>query len=87
MRGISILHDITSSIRETIADRFSCHLGGSSSGLYVRIPGTTLSMWMELRDRSMGLAHQRSGASDHEVFIGRLHLILSDEGRTGGVEA
>lgn len=50
---------------------FACHVGGSLSGLYVRLPFTRLSLWLEWREVNVGVGIERTTGTI-EFFLGRL---------------
>ena len=86
MQGI--FTSVTEPVRNIAADLtvfvhryFGNHLGGSSSGLYIRLPLTRVSAWVEWRNKSMGWGALRSTVRDVELFAGRLVVVASVEHR------
>lgn len=66
---------------EAISGHFSNHLGGSMSGLYISIPFTRFSMWIERREVSVGFGLER-GDGQLEFFAGRFQAVLCIEPAT-----
>lgn len=84
MRGISIaftdaVTNINRDFQGAVRRHFGNHLGGSLSGVYIRIPFTRMSLWAEWRDSHAGWGAQRVSERDVEVFAGRLFVVASKE--------
>lgn len=56
--------------REAFRSHFGNQMGGSMSGIYVRLPFTRLSAFMEWREQSVGFGYD-SAARHLEVYAGR----------------
>lgn len=83
MRGLftsahSTIFNFGHDMREAVQSHFGNHIGGSLSGIYVRLPFTCLSVFLEWREQSIGLGH--SCADGHlEVFAWRFQGIFCVE--------
>lgn len=86
MRGFSnLLSGFVFNVREDLRE-FACRhfhngLGGSLSGVYVRVPFTRLSAFIEWRDVNVGYGQERSSKTDWEFFLGRVQGVFSIEPR------
>jgi hypothetical protein len=58
--------------------RFGNHLGGSLSGLFLRVPFTRLSLWLGWWEVNVGLVVERSTGTI-EFFLGRLQGVACIE--------
>ena len=70
----NILHDIGAAAR----GHFGNHIGGSMSGVYIRLPFTPCSAFLEWRDQWVGFGHE-CGAGKVEVFAGRFQGVFCVE--------
>ncbi|MGV8830397.1 MAG: hypothetical protein ACOH2N_00345 [Devosia sp.] len=89
MRGIyssaqNFFHNTSHDIREAVSKHWFNGLGGSSlSGLYLLVPFTRLSMWIEWRDINVGFGHEAAPAQ-WEFFAGRLQGVFCIEPTAAG---
>lgn len=83
MRGLftsahNTIDNIGQGMREAVHTHFGNHIGGSLSGIYVRLPFTRLSAFMEWREQSIGFGHDR--ADGHlQVYAGRFQGVFCVE--------
>ena len=74
-------------LARTIERHFGNHLGGSASGVFIRLPFTRFSAWPEWRDVNCGMSWERT-SGNLQVFAGRLDMVFSAEAHhatTGGL--
>lgn len=86
MRGLlNLAHNFISAflrdMGDAARDHLGNHIGGSLSGLYIRIPFTRLSAFLEWRERCVGFGHHRA-AGAVEVFVGRFQGVFCVEPRS-----
>ncbi|MHA6730005.1 hypothetical protein [Devosia sp. A369] len=87
MRGLfssaqNFIHNVGLDIRAAVSKHWFNGLGGSSSGVYILVPFTRLSMWVEWREVSVGFGHE-PGKAQWEFFAGRLQGVLCIEPAAG----
>lgn len=70
---------LNAGFRDVLSRHFSCSIGGSMPGLYVRLPFTRLSAWVEWGTPGGGLGLVRSSEHDVEFFLGTVRGVLSAE--------
>lgn len=63
-----------------IGHHFGNHLGGSTSGVFIRLPFTRFSAWLEWREVNCGLGLQRT-PGNLQVWIAPLEAVFSTEPR------
>ncbi|WP_417581369.1 hypothetical protein [Pelagibacterium sp.] len=88
MRGlISFLSGLVFNVREDFREfasrHFSNGLGGSTSGIFIRLPFTRVSAFIEWREVSIGIGHGRTGQRDWSFYLGRVQGVLSIEPKVG----
>ena len=86
MRGLfNAAHDTIVNIgqakREAFRSHFGNHIGGSLSGVYVRLPFTRLSAFFEWREQSIGFGHNLA-AGHLEVYAWRFQGVFCVEPNT-----
>jgi len=77
--GLSAALDNLRDDAATVLNRhFGNHLGGSMSGVFVRVPFTRVSFWVEWREVNVGLGMERAEGS-LEFFLGHLQGVACIE--------
>ncbi|MDR6816264.1 hypothetical protein J2X76_001418 [Neorhizobium sp. 2083] len=78
---------IVSGFRDAISRHFSLNIGGSMPGLFVRVPFTSLSTWVEWGAPHAGYGTERASTTNLEFFLGTIRGVLSVEKRIERHEA
>lgn len=83
MRGLfTSAHDFTFNLAQDakafVHAHFGNHLGGSPSGIFIRVPFTRLSAFIEHAPVTVGFGIERSEGT-LEVFAGRVRAVLCVE--------
>jgi hypothetical protein len=73
-------------LARSIDSHFGNHFGGSMSGVFVRLPFTRLSAWLQWREVNCGMSLERT-PGNLQVWMGRLELVMSTEPRPATAEA
>lgn len=63
-----------------VRDGFKRRFGFSTKGIFIWLPFTTTSLWVEWRELWVGFGMERSSPADVEFFFGRIQGVLSVEG-------
>ncbi|MET3926693.1 hypothetical protein [Devosia sp. 2618] len=84
MRSIAnFVHNAGLDLRETLAQHFDLfHDGHKPVAIYLRIPFTPISAFIELVTAPVGFGHKR-GAGQWEFFAGRLQGVFCIEPAAG----
>jgi hypothetical protein len=88
MRGLFfVLPGLVFNVREELRAfsnrHFSNCLGGSNSGVFMQLPFTRLSAFVEWREVSVGIGQERTGQHDWSFYLGRVQGVLSIEPKAG----
>lgn len=65
-------------LARSVEHYFGNHIGGSASGIFIRLPFTRFSAWVEWREVNCGLSWERT-PGNLQVWAGRLEIVLSAE--------
>lgn len=68
--------DLALNIRDSITRRF----GFAGHGLFLHLPFTSRSLWIEWRETAVGFGMDRTDAMNVEFYAGRIQGVLSVEG-------
>lgn len=79
---IETIRDIILDIRAAVSRHFSLSIGGSMPGLFVKLPLTSFSFWLEWGTPAAGWGTERASATDVEFFLGTVRGVLSVEKKT-----
>lgn len=74
--------DFGRDIRDAMADAVGRHVdlfhdGWRPRGLFLRLPFTSISMWLEWSEASVGWGYATNPPRDREVYLGRVRGVLS----------
>ena len=69
-------YNIAMDAREGFARRF----GFAGNGLFIHLPFTSRSLWVEWREQSVGFGIDRTASESVEFFAWRIQGVLSAEG-------
>lgn len=72
---LQLAYDIATAIR----DGFKRRVGFAGNGLFIHLPFTSRSLWIEWREVSVGFGIDRTNAETMEFFAGRLQGVLAIE--------
>lgn len=71
-------------MRAVIDRHFSLSIGGSMTGLFIRVPFTRLSAWVEWGQPHAGFGFARPSQRDLEFFMGTVRGVFSVEPKIEG---
>lgn len=75
---INFVLDVRDAIAETVRSHFDFfHDGWKPQGVFLRLPFTRISIWLERPEQSVGWGHEANGPTDREFYLGRLRGVLS----------
>ncbi len=79
-----LTYNLAMDMREAVTRRFGFTgrgtLGASSWGVFIHLPFTSRSLWVEWREQSVGYGIERTDPKNTEFFAGRIQGVLSVEG-------
>lgn len=80
--GLTNLLNLGEDLRVSMAEAFRRHIdffheGWRPKGLFLRVPFTRLSMWLEWSDVSFGWGYETTSRRDREIYLGRLKVVMS----------
>ncbi|MEV5055857.1 hypothetical protein MRBLRH13_001466 [Agrobacterium radiobacter] len=73
--------------RDTFSRHFSLSIGGSMPGLFLKVPFTSVSAWVEWGKLNAGYGIVRASLTDIEFFLGSVRGVLSVEQKVERYEA
>jgi len=68
--------------REMASRHFSLNVSGDMQGLFLKVPFTSLSAWVEWGAPHAGYGTNRESQTDVEFFLGTIRGVLSMEKKT-----
>lgn len=82
--AIRVAEGLALDTRAVIDRHFSFGIGGSMPGLFLRVPFTRLSAWVEWGKPHAGFGFERPSKTDLEFFMGTVRGVLSVEPKMEG---
>lgn len=79
------LENIRADWRDIASDHFANHIGGSLSGVFIRLPYTRLSAWLGWSEVNCGIGAERSEGSI-QVWVGKLDMWFCREPNPSSAE-
>lgn len=74
------LHQLAYNITMNLKDGFKRRFDFAGNGLFIHLPFTSRSLWVEWREQSVGYGIDRTEPGNTEFFAGRIQGVLSVEG-------
>jgi hypothetical protein len=78
---IEAVRNLALDFRDEWSRHFSLNIGGTMSGLFVKVPFLPLSAWVEWGTPNAGTGFERRSSTDLEFFLGTVRGVLSIESK------
>lgn len=76
---VSGIAQLAYNIAMDLRDSFTRRIGFIGTGIFIHLPFTPRSIWVEWREQSVGLGFDRTDPENLEFFVGRIQGVLSVE--------
>lgn len=82
--GLNNLVNLGRTVRVRLGDALRRHFdfyheGWKPRGVFLRVPFTRFSLWLERSEAFLGWGHASTSQRDHEIYLRRFKVVLSSE--------